>query len=439
MAYSIHFKQCSSDHMARDRPHRRALHSDARLRAQQRDVLRAQRGQGASAHYFVDDITPEIYQSVAEGDTAWHAGDWQMNRRAFGIEIVSAGEGFSATEVEKLGWLVRKLMAKYGIGASGVIRHYDVTGKLCPAPYVAASKWAALKAAITGGGASGGTTATAPSSTVAELARRVIAGEFGNGNARRAALGSRYPEVQAEVNRILAGGSGGSATQAPTSDDVDDLARRVIAGEFGNGAARKARFVVFRRFTKEYTRERPSPLCRGEGLRRYRLRRGPSESVGKSRCLGPSTSTSYHHSRLRGPSAVRSSIKRVWVTSSSSANSSRIAFSMAEELAIMSCRNCFFSSRVKLSGEMSMSSAMKWALSSASSSAFRSVMSVLQFSHVVSFPLIWGGTNCGTNKPARSVSSRCEVLSEPHYDTYIYLRECCNLLSAVSNWGASSN
>ena len=131
-------------------------------------------------------------------------------------------------------------MAKYGIGASGVIRHYDVTGKLCPAPYVAASKWAALKAAITGGVVSGGTTPAAPDGTVAELARRVIAGEFGNGDARRAALGSRYSEVQAEVNRILAGGSGGGAAQAPASDDVDDLARRVIAGEFGNGAARKA-------------------------------------------------------------------------------------------------------------------------------------------------------------------------------------------------------
>lgn len=94
-------------------------------------------------------------------------------------------------------------MAKYGIGASGVIRHYDVTGKLCPAPYVAASKWAALKATIMGGAASGGTTAAAPSGTVAELARRIIAGEFGNGDARRAALGSCYAEVQTRVNEIL--------------------------------------------------------------------------------------------------------------------------------------------------------------------------------------------------------------------------------------------
>ena len=245
MAYSILFKQCGSDHMTRGRSRaidRIVVHFTATLASARNNATYFARneGQGASAHYFVDDVTPEIYQSVAEGDTAWHAGDWQMNCRAIGIEVVSAGEDFSATEVEKLGWLVRKLMAKYGIGASGVIRHYDVTGKLCPAPYVAASKWAALKAAITCGAASGGTTAAAPEGTVAELARRVIAGEFGNGDARHAALGSRYDEVQAEVNRILAGGSGGGAAQAPAADDVDDLARRVIAGEFGNGAARKA-------------------------------------------------------------------------------------------------------------------------------------------------------------------------------------------------------
>ena len=245
MAYSILFKQCGSDHMTRGRSHavdRIVVHFTATLASARNNATYFARneGQGASAHYFVDDITPEIYQSVAEGDTAWHAGNWQMNCRAIGIEVVSAGEDFSATEVEKLGWLVRKLMARYGIGASGVIRHYDVTGKLCPAPYVAASKWAALKAAITGGGSSGGTTSAAPGGTVAELARRVIAGEFGNGDARRAALESRYDEVQAEVNRVLAGGSGGGAAQAPAADDVDDLARRVIAGEFGNGAARKA-------------------------------------------------------------------------------------------------------------------------------------------------------------------------------------------------------
>ena len=70
----------------------------------------------------------------------------------------------------------RACLAKLVKNRLTLTRHYDVTGKLCPAPYVAASKWAALKAAITGGVVSGGTTPAAPGGTVAELARRVIAG-----------------------------------------------------------------------------------------------------------------------------------------------------------------------------------------------------------------------------------------------------------------------
>lgn len=155
MAYSILFKQCGSDHMTRGRSRaidRIVVHFTATLASARNNATYFARneGQGASAHYFVDDITPEIYQSVAEGDTAWHAGDWQMNCRAIGIEVVSAGEDFSATEVEKLGWLVRKLMAKYGIGASGVIRHYDVTGKLCPRPFIDEGAWADFKKRLEG-------------------------------------------------------------------------------------------------------------------------------------------------------------------------------------------------------------------------------------------------------------------------------------------------
>ncbi|WP_206214603.1 hypothetical protein [Adlercreutzia sp. ZJ242] len=87
------------------------------------------------------------------------------------------------------------------------------------------------------GKADGGGSPSYPSPDgIDDLARRVIAGEFGNGDERRAALGSRYGEVQAEVNRILSGGPSSSGPSA----DVDALARRVIAGELGNGEACKA-------------------------------------------------------------------------------------------------------------------------------------------------------------------------------------------------------
>lgn len=118
-------------------------------------------GAGASAHYFVDkDGT--ICQSVNESDTAWHAGNWTMNCRSIGIENVSAGEDFTEAQINSLAALVQSLMAKYGISSSHVIRHYDVTGKRCPAPYVDRAKWNALHARITGGAVT--TTPSAPTS-----------------------------------------------------------------------------------------------------------------------------------------------------------------------------------------------------------------------------------------------------------------------------------
>lgn len=101
-------------------------------------------GANASAHYFVDG-SGTIIRSVNEGNTAWHAGDWIMNCRSIGIEVVSDGRDFSNAEINELAWLVQDICKRYNIPASRVIRHYDVTGKHCPAPYVNNSKWSWLK------------------------------------------------------------------------------------------------------------------------------------------------------------------------------------------------------------------------------------------------------------------------------------------------------
>ena len=84
------------------------------------------------------------------------------------------------------------------------------------------------------GKADGGSSSDGASGDVDALARRVIAGEFGNGDARKRALGDRYAEVQARVNEIL--GDGG----AP-GIDVDAMARAVIRGDYGNGEERRRR------------------------------------------------------------------------------------------------------------------------------------------------------------------------------------------------------
>ena len=161
---------------------------------------------GASAHYFIDrDGT--LRQSVSEGDTAWHAGDWGTNLRSVGIEVVSGGSDFTDAQIETLAQLVAEIRGRCGIGAENVIRHYDVTGKLCPAPYVDGGKWSALHDRICGGNASGGGSYSGSSSVegdVADLARRVINGDYGNGEERRQRLGANYDAVQRRVNEILA-------------------------------------------------------------------------------------------------------------------------------------------------------------------------------------------------------------------------------------------
>lgn len=80
-------------------------------------------------------------------------------------------------------------------------------------------------------------TPVTPSKSTDELAREVIAGKYGNGEDRKKALGSRYNEVQARVNEIL--NENKPAPAPKPSVDILDLVRRTIRGDFGNGDARK--------------------------------------------------------------------------------------------------------------------------------------------------------------------------------------------------------
>lgn len=85
---------------------------------------------------------------------------------------------------------------------------------------------------------SGGSTSTV-SGTIDALARRVIAGEFGSGDARKNALGDKYDAVQNRVNEILNG-----TASAPAKKSVSEVAKEVLAGAWGNGNDRKNRLVA---------------------------------------------------------------------------------------------------------------------------------------------------------------------------------------------------
>lgn len=105
----------------------------------------------ASATYFVDEKS--IWQCVEDYNKAWHCGGGLQgsgghaffkkctNSNSIGIEMcckkTSSGQWyFEPATVENTVELTRYLMQKYNIPADRVIRHYDVTGKICPEPYV---------------------------------------------------------------------------------------------------------------------------------------------------------------------------------------------------------------------------------------------------------------------------------------------------------------
>lgn len=75
-----------------------------------------------------------------------------------------------------------------------------------------------------------------------ELAKRVWNGDFGNGDARKNALGIRYDAVQTLVNNGI--GKPEEPKPIPTPQpkpeiDMLELVRKTIRGDFGNGITRK--------------------------------------------------------------------------------------------------------------------------------------------------------------------------------------------------------
>lgn len=98
----------------------------------------------ASAHYFVDET--EIWQGVDDSNIAWHCGSNKYyndcrNQNSIGIEMCCKKDAngkwyFEEQTVKNTIELVRYLMKLHGVTIDCIIRHYDVTHKVCPEPYV---------------------------------------------------------------------------------------------------------------------------------------------------------------------------------------------------------------------------------------------------------------------------------------------------------------
>lgn len=121
------------------------------------------KNRNASAHYFVDDDS--ITQSVPDDYVAYSVGGSKYpntkggklygkatNANTLNIEMCDTIKNgkyeASAKTQENALALGREKMKQYGIPIDRVIRHYDVTGKQCPAYFVNETAWANFKAKL---------------------------------------------------------------------------------------------------------------------------------------------------------------------------------------------------------------------------------------------------------------------------------------------------
>lgn len=106
-----------------------------------------------STHYIIGD--DKIIQCVEDNKSAWHVGKYKSgyrvkceNANSIGVDLVEykvnkkSGKAndndwyFSNTTLNEGANIIAQLMKRHSIDIEHVVRHYDITGKICPAPFV---------------------------------------------------------------------------------------------------------------------------------------------------------------------------------------------------------------------------------------------------------------------------------------------------------------
>lgn len=207
---------------------------------------------GASANYFVDRSGIVFEYCDPSKYYAWHCGGSLesshhpyhgkcTNRNSIGIEICTHNNGrnweFTAKAVAAAVELTKNLMKQFGVPASNVIRHYDVTGKSCPrVPGWGAvggdAEWVKFKKLI--GGVSGLSKGD-KGDAVKEMQKMLIAcgyscgscgadGSFGNDTLTalkkfEAAVGSTIDGIYSEKDKTILAKMYASKTSAKNNQD----------------------------------------------------------------------------------------------------------------------------------------------------------------------------------------------------------------------------
>lgn len=206
----------------------------------------------SSATYGID-VNGDIGRYVDEAHRPWTTSSWEADKCAVTIEVANntfaPNWTISDASMKALIELCVDICRRNGItrlnytgDKSGNLHmHKWYASTACPGPYLE-RKFAYIAEEVDKrlNGSTASTTSNPAFNDLSnytdeQLADKVIAGEFGNGNARKAALGSRYNAVQAIVNQKL---NGSYSAPAPAKKSVEEVAKEVIAGKWGNGTDR---------------------------------------------------------------------------------------------------------------------------------------------------------------------------------------------------------
>lgn len=193
-----------------------------------------------SFHYAVDDI--EVIQAIEENRNSWNAGDGvngKGNREGIAIEICyskSGGDKFLKAEQNAVKLIV-DILKRYDWGIDRVTKHQEYSKKNCPHRTLELG-WTRFVNMIKEKLNQPNKVENTQGVNIEQLARDVIAGKYGTGEARKKALGNNYSIVQSRVNEILLGKS-----SKPILKSIDEIAKEVIKGLWGNGIDRKNRLT----------------------------------------------------------------------------------------------------------------------------------------------------------------------------------------------------
>ena len=169
---------------------------------------------------------------------------YAMNDKVYATLITLCTDICRRNGKKKLLWFADKNKSLNYIPAADemvLTVHRWFANKSCPGDWLY-SRLSDVAAKVTANlSSTASTTTPSTSKTTEEVAKEVIAGKWGNGEDRKqrlTAAGYNYSLIQAKVNELM-----GTSTPVP-SKSIDELAREVIQGKWGNGQDRKNRLTA---------------------------------------------------------------------------------------------------------------------------------------------------------------------------------------------------